>query len=132
MKIRTALSDWVDKTFGPIHIQDMFKLNEEVSATKHKGIYLRSITVGLKKYEGFKKDWTGEETFERWKKEIKEIVGDDAIKLEIKSSEGNELSYVEGLRRGEKGEEKFANARDRLFAYQFIITIMKREKRHGE
>jgi len=132
MKIRTALSDWVDKTFGPIHIQDMFKLNEEVSATKHKGIYLRSITVGLKKYEGFKKDWTGEETFERWKKEIKEIVGDDAIKLEIKSSEGNELSYVEGLRRGEKGEEKFANARGRLFAYQFIITIMKREKQHGE
>lgn len=130
--MRTELSAWVDRTFGPIHIQDMFKLNEEVSATKQKGIYLRSITVGLKKYEGFKKDWTGEETFERWRKEIKKIVGDDAIKLEIKSSEGNELSYVEGLRRGERGEEKFANAKGRLFAYQFIITIMKREKRHGE
>ena len=132
MKIRTALSDWVDKTFGPIHIQDMFKLDEEVSATKQKGIYLRSITVGLKKYEGFKKDWTGEETFERWRKEIKEIVGDDVIKLEIKSSEGNDLSYVEGLSKDEKGDEKFINARGRMFAYQFNITIKKREKRHGE
>lgn len=132
MKIRTALSDWVDKTFGGIHIQDMFKLNEEVAATKQKGVYLRNITVGLKKYEGFKKSWTDEETFGRWKKEIKEIVGDDMIKLEIKSSEGNELSYVEGLRRNEKDEEKFANAGGRLFAYQFIITIIKREKWHGE
>ena len=132
MKIRTALSDWVDKTFGGIHIQDAFKLNEEVTATKQKGVYLRSITVGLKKYEGFKKDWTSEETFDRWRKEIKEIIGDDVVKLEIKSSEGNELSYVEGLKRDEKGEEKFANAGGRLFAYQFIITIIKREKRHGE
>ena len=132
MKIRTALSNWVDKTFGGIHIQDMFKLNEEVAATKQKGVYLRNITVGLKKYEGFKKSWTDEETFDRWRKEIKEIVGDDIVKLEIKSSEGNELSYVEGLRRGEKGEEKFANAGGRLFAYQFVITIIKREKRHGE
>jgi len=132
MKIRTALSDWVDMTFGPIHIQDMFKLNEEVTATKKKGIYLRSITVGLKKYEGFKKDWTSKETFDRWRKEIKKIIGDDVVKLEIKSSEGNELSYVEGLRRSEKGEEKFANAGGRQFAYQFIITILKREKRHGE
>ena len=132
MKIRTALSGWVDKTFGPIHIQDMFKLNEEVAATKQKGVYLRSITVGLKKYEGFKKSWTDEETFDRWKKEIKEIVGNNVVKLEIKSSEGNELSYVEGLRKGEKGEEKFANAGGRLFAYQFVITIIKREKRHGE
>ena len=132
MKIRTTLSNWVDKTFGPIHIQDMFKLNEEVAATKQKGIYLRNITVGLKKYEGFKKSWTDEETFARWKAEIKEIVGDDVVKLEVKSSEGNELSYVEGLRRGKKGEEKFTNAKVRLFAYQFIITILKREKRHGE
>ena len=132
MKIRTALSDWVDKTFGPIHIQDAFKLNEEVAATKQKGVYLRNITVGLKKYEGFKKSWTDEETFDRWRKEIKEIIGDDVVKLEIKSSEGNELSYVEGLRRGEKGEEKFANAGGRLFAYQFVITIIKREERHGE
>ena len=132
MKIRTALSDWVDKTFGPIHIQDAFKLNEEVAATKKKGVYLRNITVGLKKYEGFKKSWTDEETFDRWRNEIKEIVGNDVVKLEIKSSEGNELSYVEGLKRDEKGEEKFANAGGRLFAYQFIITIIKREKRHGE
>ena len=132
MKIRTALSNWVDKTFGPIHIQDAFKLNEEVAATKQKGVYLRNITVGLKKYEGFKKSWTDEETFDRWRKEIKEMVGNDVVKLEIKSSEGNELSYVEGLRRGEKGEEKFANAGGRLFAYQFTITIIKREKRHGE
>ena len=132
MKIRTALSDWVDKTFGPIHIQDMFKLNEEVSATKQRGVYLRSITVGLKKYEGFNKSWTDEETFNRWKRQIKEIIGNDVVKLEIKSSEGNELSYVEGLGKGEKGEEKFANAEGRLFAYQFIITIIKREKRHGE
>jgi len=131
MKIRTALSDWVDKTFGPIHIQDLFTMNEEVSATKQKGIYLRSIKIALRKHEGFKKDWTGQETFDRWKKEIKEIVGDDVIKLEIKSSEDNELSYVEGLRRGEKDEEKFVNAGGRLFAYQFVITIKKREKKHG-
>ena len=133
MKIRTALSDWVDKTFGPIHIQDMFKLNEEVAATKQKGIYLRNITVGLKKYEGFKKSWTDEETFDRWKAEIKEIIGSEGlVKLEIKSSEGNELSYVGGVMKDEKGNEKFANAGGRLFAYQFIITIIKREKRHGE
>lgn len=132
MKIRTALSDWVDKAFGPIHIQDMFKLNEEVSATKQRGVYLRSITVGLKKYEGFNKSWTDEETFDRWRKEIKEIVGDDVIKLEIKSSEGNELNYIEGMTKDEKGKEKFANVGGRLFAYQFVIDIKKREKRHGE
>ena len=130
--MRTELSAWVDRTFGPIHIQDIFKLNEEVSATKLKGIYLRSITVGLKKYEGFNKSWTDKETFDRWKKEIKEIIGDDVIKLEIKSSEGNELNYVEGMMKDEKGKEKIVNAGGRLFAYQFVIDIKKREKRHGE
>ena len=95
--MRTALSAWIDKTFGGIHVQDMFNLIEEVAFSKEEDIVIRNITVALKKYQGYKKDWIGEETFNRWKEEIRQIVGDNMLKLEIKSSEGNELRHVEGM-----------------------------------
>ena len=120
--MRTALSAWVDKTFGGIHVQDLFKLTEEVAFSKEADIYIRNIVVGLKKYQGYKKSWTEEETFNRWKEEIKQIIGGNITKLEIKSSEGNELSYVEGMGKSAGG---------RIYAYHFTITIIKREKKHG-
>lgn len=122
MDIRTALSEWVDKTFGGIHRGDQFVLNEDVLPTKERGIYERKITVGLKKYQGFKKSWTDEETFARWKEEIKEIIGGKADKIAIKSAEGNELRYIK------EGKE----SEGRIFAYHFTISIIKREVRHGE
>ena len=120
--MRTALSAWIDKTFGGIHVQDMFNLTEEVAFSKEDDIYIRNITVALKKYQGYKKSWTEKETFNRWKEEIRRIVG-NVVKLEIKSSEGNELSHVEGMGKSVDG---------RIYAYRFIITIIKREKKYGE
>lgn len=121
--MRTELSAWIDKTFGGIHVQDLFNLTEEVGFSKEEDIYIRNITVALKKYQGYKKDWIEEETFNRWKEEIRQIVGDNIIKLEIKSSEGNELRHVEGTGKSSSG---------RIFAYHFNITIIKREKKHGK
>jgi len=120
--MRTELSAWIDKTFGGIHVQDMFNLTEEVAFSKEEDIYIRNITVALKKYQGYKKSWTEKETFNRWKEELKQIVG-DVVKLEIKSSEGNELSHVEGMGKSVDG---------RIYAYRFTITIIKRERKHGE
>ena len=121
--MRTALSAWIDKTFGGIHVQDLFNLTEEVGFSKKEDIYVRNITVALKKYQGYKKDWIEEETFNRWKKEIRQIVGDNVLKLEIKSSEGNELRHVEGIGKVADG---------RIFAYHFNIPIIKRERKHGK
>jgi len=121
--MRTALSAWIDKTFGGIHVQDMFNLTEEVAFSKEEDIYIRNITVALKKYQGYKKSWTEKETFDRWKEEIRQIVGRDIMKLEIKSSEGNELHHVEGMGKSVDG---------RIYAYRFTITIIKRERKHGE
>jgi len=56
MELRTSLSEWVDKTFGPIHAGDFFTMNEEVGPTKEDGVYHRNIVVSLRKAEGFKKD----------------------------------------------------------------------------
>ena len=120
--MRTALSAWIDKTFGGIHVQDMFNLTEEVAFSKDGDICIRNITVALKKYQGYKKSWTEKETFDRWKEEIRQIVG-NVMKLEIKSSEGNEFSHVEGMGKSVDG---------RIYAYRFIITIIKQERRHGE
>ena len=131
--MRTELSACVDKTFGGIHPQDMFKLNEEVSFTKEKGVYLRQITVGLKKYQGFKKSWTDDEVFDRWKNEIKQIVGKNLMKLEVKSSEGNEINYIEGMKKPDtEARGETTSTGGRIFAYQFVITIIKREEKHGD
>lgn len=121
--MRTALSAWIDKTFGGIHVQDMFNLTEEVAFSKEEDIVIRNITVALKKYQGYKKSWTEKETFNRWKEEIRQIVGGDIMKLEIKSSEGNELRHIEGMGKNVDG---------RIYAYRFIITIIKQERKHGE
>lgn len=130
--MRTALSDWIDKTFGGIHVQDMFTLDEEVGATKQEGVYHRKITVALRKNEGVKKDWACEETFDRWKKEIKEIIGAEGlIKLDIKSAEGKELNYVAGIRKGEKSKEEFTDGGGRIFTYRFTLSIIKRVTRTG-
>jgi len=75
MELRTNLSAWVDKALGPIHAGDFFTMNEEVGPTKQEGVYHRNLVISLRKAEGLKKDWTSEETFTRWKKEIREIVG---------------------------------------------------------
>ena len=121
--MRTELSAWIDKTFGGIHVQDMFNLTEEVAFSKEEDICIRNITVALKKYQGYKKSWTEKETFDRWKEEFRQIVGRDITKLEIKSSEGNELRHVEGMGKSVNG---------RIYAYRFTITIIKRERRYGE
>ena len=121
--MRTALSAWIDKTFGGIHVQDMFNLTEEVAFSKEEDICIRNITVAIKKYQGYKKSWTEKETFDRWKEELRQIVGRDITKLEIKSSEGNELRHVEGMGKSVDG---------RIYAYRFTITIIKRERKHGE
>ena len=89
---------------------------------KEDDIFIRNITVALKKYQGYKKSWTEKETFNRWKEELRQIVG-DVVKLEIKSSEGNKLSHVEGMGKSVDG---------RIYAYRFIITIIKRERKRGE
>lgn len=130
MELRTELSEWVDKTFGPIHAGDFFTMNEEIGPTKKLGVYHRNIVISIRKAEGFKKDWTGEETFTHWKKELREIIGSDGlIKLNIKSAEGNELNYVAGIRKGEKGEEEFGDAKARIFSYRFNISIIKRVRK---
>ena len=123
MELRTALSAWIDKTFGGIHVQDMFNLTEEVAFSKEEDIVIRNITVALKKYQGYKKSWTEKETFDRWKEEIRQIVGGNIMKLEIKSSEGNELRHIEGMGKNVDG---------RIYAYRFTITIIKRERKRGE
>ena len=75
---------------------------------------------------------TGEETFARWNEKLREMIGSDGlIKLDIKSAEGNVLNYVAGIRKGEKGEEEFNDAKARMFSYRFNISIIKRVKRHG-
>jgi len=121
--MRTELSAWIDKTFGGIHVQDMFNLTEEVAFSKEEDICIRNITVALKKYQGYKKSWTEKETFDRWKEEIRQIVGGNILKLEIKSSEGNELRHVEGMGKSVGG---------RIYAYRFTITIIKQERKRGE
>ena len=130
MELRTALSEWIDKSFGPVHIGDFFTMEEQVSATKEERVYQRKIVISLLKHEGFKKDWTSEETFERWKEKIKEMVEGDVLKLDIKCAEDNELRYVAGIRSGEKGEEEFGDAKGRVFSYRFNISLIKRVKRH--
>jgi len=131
MNMRTALSAWVDRTFGPIHVQDMFELNEQVGATKEAGIYLRNIVVALRKSEGFKKDWTSEETFARWKQELREIIGDDLIKFDLKSAEGSELNYIAGTAGSGKDAEKLVDAGGRLFTYRFTLSVIKRVRKSG-
>ena len=120
--MRTALSAWADKTFGGIHVQDFFSLTEEVAPSKEADICIRNVVMDLKKYQGYKRSWTKEETFNRWKGEIRQIVGKGIMKLAIKSAEGNELSHVEGEGRSAGG---------RVYAYHFTVTIIKREKKHG-
>jgi len=133
MELRTGLSEWVDKIFGPIHAGDFFTMNEEVGATKKEGVYHRNIVISLRKAEGFKKDWTGEETFSRWRKELREIIGNKGvIKLEIKSAEDNALNYIGGIREGKKGEEEFSDAKARIFLYRFNISLIKQVRRCGE
>ena len=130
--MRTALSEWIDRTFGRIHVQDMFQLTEEVGATKEAGIYLRNVVIALRKSEGFKKDWTSEETFNRWKKELREIIGDDGlVKLDLKSAEGNELSYIAGTKGTKEGAGKLIDAGGRLFTYRFTLSIIKHVRKSG-
>ena len=132
MELRTSLSEWVDKTFGPIHAGDFFTMNEEVGVTKEDGVFHRNIVISLRKAEGFKKDWTGKETFSRWEKKLREIVGSDGlIKLEIKSAEGNEFNYVAGTRKGEKDKEEFIDVEGRIFSYRFNLSIIKRVRKSG-
>lgn len=126
--MRTKLSEWADKTFGKIHVGDLFKLNEEVQPDK-EGNRIRNITLGIKKYQGYKKSWTDEETLDRWKEELKQIIGKDILKLDIHSSEGNEINYVSGIRHGKDNKEEIKSIQRRIFAYQFTISIIKREKR---
>ena len=130
--MRTALNAWIDRTFGPIHAGDLFTMNEEVRATKEEGICDRQITVALRKNEAIKKDWTSEETFIRWKMELREIVGNDGLKkFDLKCSEGNELNYIAGIRRGEKGKEEFIDASGKLYSYRFSLSIIKRTRKSG-
>lgn len=132
MELRTALSAWAERTFGGIHVQDFFDMNEQVLATKQSGVYQRKIALSLRKSEGVKKDWTSEEAFDRWRRELQEIIGTEGlIKFDLKSAEGNEVNYVAGLREGKKGEEEFNDARARIFTYRFTLSVVKRVARHG-
>jgi len=123
--IRSKLSIWAEKTFGQIHIGDRFRLNEEVTRDKKENP-CRRIILGLKKYQGYKRSWTNEDTFERWKIQIKDILGDEVLDIDIRSTEGNELSHVA---RRQKLDEKMKESQKRIWAYQFTIIINMKEMR---
>lgn len=130
--MRTILNNWIAKTFGKIHVGDMFSLTEEVGATKEEGVYLRNIVVALRKNEGFKKDWTSEETFTRWRKELRDLIGSkDLIKLDLKSAESNELNYIAGTKGTKEGAEKLVDVSGRIYTYRFTLTITKRIRKSG-
>lgn len=127
--MRTKLSEWIDKTFGTVHPRDLFHINEQVGQDK-KGNKLRQIVIELKKEQGYKKSWTDDDIRDLWEKQIKEITGDSLLKLEIKSSEGNENKYLGGMA-NKDGKVEFVEVRDKVYNYRFHLEIIKNEGKNA-
>lgn len=123
--MRTKLSEWIDKTFGTVYPRDLFHINEQVAQDK-EGNRLRQIVIELKKEQGYKKSWTDDDIRDLWEKQIKEITGDNLLKLEIKSSEGNENKYLGGMA-NKDGKAKFVEVRGKVYNYRFHLEIIKNE-----
>jgi len=122
--MRTKLSDWIDRSLGQIHSGDFFHISEEVGKDKANN-EVRHIILELKKEQGWQKTWASEETIAEWEKQIKEIIGDNILKLEIKSSEATEGRYLGGL----TAQKKFEEIRGKAFQYRFHLEIIKKEER---
>lgn len=128
--LRTKLSRWVDKEFGTLHPpEDKAVIYEDLEWTKQKD-WIQTITIEIKKSEGISKDWLEDETRDRWKGEIRKIIGLH-LKLLINSSMGRENSYISGVLPSEKGKDELVEESGKSFNYQFKIELKKLiKKRH--
>jgi len=127
-EIRTKLSEWADRQFGRLHPpNDKLVVYEEVNRRKN-GDWQQTITLEVKKAEAYQKNWISEEVKIRWKKEIKEIVG-EYMKLMLNSSLGVENAHISGFKNNQEFIEKDAV----IYHYQFkveISRVIKRSKGH--
>ena len=122
--MKTELTAWVKTTFGDIEVRDVFNLKEEIQMTKD-GRRIRELTLFIKKKKGIQEDWLQKETFERWKGELKEMIGDN-LRLDIKSGEGNEMQYSGGEVKRDGRPPEYLEADYNYYSYQFTLTVWKK------
>ena len=124
---RTLLSQWVSRTFGRLHPpNDRLAILENMEWLKNKD-WLHIIIVEIKKGEAYQKNWIGNEAKEKWKRELKEIIGDH-VKLMLNSSLGTENAYVGGF----QGDGDFIERDEITYNYQFKIEVRRIIKRVKE
>ncbi len=75
MDIRTRISEWAWKTFGGINFRDFFHINEIGEWDKLNNVDVMRLIMEVKKDQIWKKEWTSEETVDRWQAEIMSIMG---------------------------------------------------------
>ena len=115
---------WAEEKFGEVSIEDIFNMKEEVLPDKQNR-RIRQITMFLKKRKGIREEWLRADVFRQWIADLKEIVGDN-LKMQIFSSEGNELRYAGGMIKEVDKEEEYAEMEKHLYNYQFNLVIWKR------
>jgi len=122
--MRKELLDWAESKLGAIEVDDVFNMKEEVQRDK-EGRPVRNITLFYKKKKGIKQAWLEKETFDVWRQEIKDIVGDN-LTLRIFSTEGNEMRHIGGEYRDKDGGRDYGETEGNYYNYQFNLVIVKR------
>lgn len=122
-ELRKSLIEWAIAKFGEVSVQDIFNMKEQIVQNK-EGLRVREIIMFLKKRKGIQQEWLDPEVFKRWVGELKAIVGEN-LKLNIFSTEGNELRFTGGDVKG-KYEEMAAN----YYNYQFKLEAWKKMGRN--
>lgn len=118
------LSKWMEETFGESHTGDEYYIRRDTQEDK-KANKIEFITIFLKKQQGFKRSWIEEAIFNEWKNQIKKIVGNGLLKIDLNSSEGNQVKYKGAIVKGDKGNE-FKDSQGRLFNYNFNLQILRK------
>ena len=132
--LKLRLLEWAVATFGENDLFDYSNVHEEIEPTKDPRIYLKKVTLFVKKKIGVDKSWLEKETASGWRDTLKELVGDH-LKLHIRSSEGREIRYLSGLQKEDDKEAKHVDVPEEdSYNYQFNLDIIKlvdiKEKSH--
>ena len=123
-EMREKLLRWAEEKFGEVSIEDVFNMKEEVLPDKQNR-RIRQITMFLKKRKGIREEWLRADVFRQWVADLKGIVGEN-LKMQIFSSEGNELRYAGGVIKEADKKEEYAEMEKHLYNYQFNLVIWKK------
>ncbi len=117
--MKEKLLGWAIKKFGEMAIDDLFNLREEITRDKQNNKVNQTILF-VKKKKGIKQEWLKADVFNSWIMELKEIIGDN-LKLEIFSTEANELRYLGG-----NIKDEYQEVSGNFYQYQFNLVIWKK------